>query len=209
MSIYPMLTVESRHILLLLACLLGGSTLACSMATGSDAKAPAPTPYSGVDETADGVTWNPYHAVVRSKILNAFRGLSNHDPAPALDVMADDVNYTFDGEHALGGTRVTRTGVKRWFGRLFRLLPGPFVIRSVDVAGWPWRTRVVTTFEHYAAPEDGGPPYWGAATQVLDLRWGAAVQIHTRVTDMDRLVRTLDALAANGNAEAKAPPIVE
>jgi ketosteroid isomerase-like protein len=101
-------------------------------------------------------TFNPYHAVVRSKILNAFRGLTNHDAAPALAIMAEDVQYTFEGEHALGGTRVTRRGVERWFGRLFRLLPGPFVIRSVEVTGWPWSTRVVTTFEHQVSPPEGG-----------------------------------------------------
>jgi hypothetical protein len=152
--------------------------------------------------------FNPYHAVVRSKILNAFRGLTIHDAAPALSIMAEGVEYTFEGSHALGGTRVTRRGVARWFGRLFRLLPGPFAIRSVQVSGWPWSTQVVTTFEHQVSPPED-PPYWGAGVQTIDVRWGTAVRIRTRVLDMAKLVHTLDAMAAKGNTEASAPPIVE
>jgi ketosteroid isomerase-like protein len=153
-------------------------------------------------------TWNPYHAVVRSKILNAFDGLTHHDAAPALHLMASDVRYRFDGEHALGGTRVTRKGVEKWFGRLFRLLPGAFSIRSVEVSGWPWSTRVMTRFEHEVTPPDG-ESYVASAVQVAELEWGSAVRIRTTVRDMARLVQTLDALAAHGNEEAKAPPILE
>jgi ketosteroid isomerase-like protein len=187
--------------------LLVGLTGACAT-SGRSRTMNADSPAAGVDQTADGTTFNPYHAVVRSKILKAFRGLTNHDAAPALAIMAEDVEYTFEGDHALGGTRVTRQGVERWFGRLFRLLPGPFVIRSVEVSGWPWSTRVVTSFEHQVSPPEG-PGYWGAAVQTIEVRWGTAVRIRTRVLDMDRLVKTLDALAATGTREAKAAPILE
>jgi ketosteroid isomerase-like protein len=159
-----------------------------------------------VDQTEEG-TLNPYHAVVRGKVLTAFEGLSQHDAAPALSLMAEDVEYRFEGAHALGGTRVSRAGVAKWFGRLFRLLPGQFVIREVMVSGWPWSTRVITRFEHYVAPPDA-PPYWGAGVQITDLRWGQAEKIHTYV-DTAKLVQTLSALAAHGEAEATAPPILE
>jgi ketosteroid isomerase-like protein len=160
-----------------------------------------------VDQTSD-VTCNPYHAVVRSKILAAFRGLTRHDPVPALAVMAEDVTYTFDGDHALGGTRVSRRGVARWFERLFRLLPGPFVVRSVEVTGWPWSTAVVTRLEHEITLPDGAT-YWAPAIQTLELRWGSAVRIRTRVLDEAKLVGTLEAMAASGNPEAKAAQILE
>ena len=170
--------------------------------------APPMTPSFKVDQTSDGLTWNPYHAVVRAKVLAAFRGLTDHDVRPALGVMAEDVTYTFDGDHALGGTRVSRAGVERWFGRLLRLLPGPFAIRSVEVTGWPWSTRAVTTFEHQVTPPNG-PAYWAGGTQVVELRWGAAVHIRTRVADMAKLEQTLDAMARSGESEATAPQIVE
>ena len=160
-----------------------------------------------VDQTRDGITFNPYHAVVRGKVLAAFRGLTGHDAAPALALMAEDVTYRFEGDHALGGTRVSRGGVEKWFGRLFRLLPGPFAIRSVEVRGYPWSTRVVTTFAHYVEPP-GAVAYWGSGIQITDLEWGAAKRIHTMV-DTAKLERTLEALSREGVAEAKAGPIEE
>jgi hypothetical protein len=141
-------------------------------------------------------------------VLSAFKGLTAHDPEPALALMAEDVHYTFEGEHALGGQRVTRMGVRKWFGRLFRLSPGAFAIRSVEVSGWPWSTRVVTTFDHYVEPPNGGTPYWGAGIQIAQLEWGSAKTIRTYV-DTKKLSATLDAMALAGIDEAVAPPILE
>jgi len=184
---------------------------ACSAAEAppkSPSGAPSEAELAAVDSTHDGVTLNPYHAIVRGKVLRAFRGLTAHDAAPVLSLMAKDVHYTFEGDgHALSGTRVTRAGVERWFGRLFRLLPGPFVLRSVEVTGYPWSTRVVTTFAHRVDPPNE-PSYMGEGVQIVDLAWGEAKTIHTYV-DTARLVRTLDAMAAAGNAEAHAAPILE
>lgn len=171
-----------------------------------DPRVPTST-LEAVDRTEDGLTLNPYHAVVRGKVLAAFRGLTGHDSAPALALMAEDVHYTFEGAHALGGTRVSRAGVGKWFARLFRLVPGPFSLRSVEVRGFPWDTRVVTTFAHYVEPPNGAP-YWGNGVQIVDLEWGAAKRIHT-IVDTDRLVRTLDAMAERGVTEAHAAPILE
>ncbi|MBK8234211.1 MAG: nuclear transport factor 2 family protein [Deltaproteobacteria bacterium] len=166
----------------------------------------APPPIA-VDQIRDRVHINPYHAVVKRKVLASFRGLTAHDPGPALALMATDVRYTFEGEHALGGTRVSRAGVQKWFTRLLRLLPGQFAIREVRVTGWPWSTRVVTRFEHHVVPPEG-PAYWGPGVQIVDLCWGKATQIHTYV-DTAKLVETLTAMAAAGQAEAMAPPILE
>lgn len=179
------------------------------LAACSGADAPAPrSPSEEVDRTDDGPTLNPYHAVVRGKVLGAFRGLSAHDAGPALDLMADDVTYTFEGEgHALSGTRVSKRGVEKWFGRLFRLLPGAFVVTGVDVSGFPWSTRVVTRFLHRVDPP-GEPTYYGRGVQIVDLAWGKASTIHTYL-DTDRLVRTLDTMAKAGVDEAKAAPILE
>jgi hypothetical protein len=97
--------------------------------------------------------------------------------------------------------------VEKWFERLFRLLPGPFVIRSVEVRGYPSRTRVFTTFAHRVdAPLAAS--YWGSGVQITDLEWGRARRIYTLV-DTARLVATLDAMSAGGVAEAHAAPILE
>lgn len=148
---------------------------------------------------------NPYHAVVRRKVMRAFQGLTDHDAAPALSLMASDVRYSFAGTHALGGTRVSRAGVQTWFARLLRLLPGRFAVRSIEVRGWPWSTQVITRFEHWVEPPDE-PPYWGPGEQTVQLRWGSARTIHTQV-DVSRLEQTLRALAERGVDEAAAAPI--
>lgn len=181
-----------------------------ALASGCATSLPMPplaSPPIAVDQIRDRVHINPYHAVVKRKVLASFRGLTAHDPGPALALMATDVRYTFEGEHALGGTRVSRAGVQKWFTRLLRLLPGQFAIREVRVTGWPWSTRVVTRFEHHVVPPEG-PAYWGPGVQIVDLRWGKATQIHTYV-DTAKLVETLTAMAAAGQAEAMAPPILE
>jgi ketosteroid isomerase-like protein len=216
-----MLTVETSAVTMLSMSrskrprggLLGAAVPAVALAVGTPAcghpaqPGPSTAPGVAVDQVRGPVRLNPYHAVVRRKVVRAFEGLSAHDPGPALALMADDVRYTFEGEHALGGTRVSRDGVGTWFARLFRLLPGQFVLREIDVEGWPWATRVVTCFEHYVEPPDG-PPYWGAGVQLVRLRWGKATRIRTYV-DTARLQQTLLAQAAQGVAEAVAAPILE
>lgn len=92
--------------------------------------------------------------------------------------MAPDVQYTFEGAHSLGGTRVSRAGVEKWFARLLRLLPGKFTLRSVEVA--PWRSTVYTVFEDVVTPQYG-EPYRNHGVQIVELRWGSAVRIHTYV----------------------------
>jgi len=160
-----------------------------------------------LDATRDGFSLDPYRFAVRRKVLRSFAQLSAGDPSAALATMASDVTYTFEGDHALGGTRTTRAAVERWFARLLRLLPGRFTIRSVQVVGWPWRSIVYTVFEDVVTPAYG-PSYRNHGVQVIELRWGSAVRIHTYV-DTDRISRALQILAEHGVAEAAAPPILE
>ena len=167
----------------------------------------APRMSSSVDRTSDPFSLDPFRLVVRAKVLRSFERLSEGDPSAALALMRDDVRYTFEGAHALGGTRVSRAGVERWFGRLLRLLPGRFTIRSVDVVGWPWRATVYVVFEDDVCPAVG-EPYRNQGVQIVELAWGKAVRIHTYV-DTAKVTRALDALAAAGIEEASAAPIAE
>jgi ketosteroid isomerase-like protein len=160
-----------------------------------------------VDSTHAGFSLNVFKSIVRGKVLRSFEQLSRGDPSVALALMSPEVEYTFEGAHALGGTRTTRLGVEKWFGRLLRLLPGRFTIRRVEVAGWPWRATVYTTFEDAVSPAYG-PPYRNRGVQIAELAWGKAVRIHTFV-DTARIEGALRALAAHGVAEAAAPPILE
>ena len=160
-----------------------------------------------VDETNDGFSLDVYRNVVRGKVIDSFAHLSDGDPSRALKLMAPDVEYTFEGAHALGGTRVSRAGVEKWFGRLLRLLPGKFTLRSVEVVGGPWRSTVYTVFEDLVAPQYG-EPYRNHGVQRVELRWGSAVRIHTYV-DTAKVEHALRVLAEHGIAEAAASPIDE
>lgn len=148
-----------------------------------------------------------WHALVRRQMTLVYEALSRGDARPALARMAQDVEYAFPGDHALGGTRTSRAGVARWFARFFRLVPGPFVIEDMQVSGPPWATRVVTIFEHEVSiPGEG--TYRGPAIQIAEFRWFRAVRLRTSV-DAARLTRMLAALAHHGVDEAGAPPIVD
>jgi ketosteroid isomerase-like protein len=157
------------------------------------------------DHTDGAWTLNPYHAVVRRKVLSAFSAMNRRDFEVALGLMAEDVHYCFEGEHALGGERFTRAGVRRWFDRLWRLLHSDFHVYSVAVTGFPWDTTVVVRFADHARPAVGAP-YVNHGVQVSRLRWGKVVDVYTAV-DAQKLATVLAAMAVAGVAEAAAPPI--
>ncbi len=159
------------------------------------------------NSTSDGFSLNVYRNTVRSRVIRAFERLSERDASAALGLMADDVHYWFSGHHALGGERVTKRGVEKWFDRLFRLFRSHFVVRSVEVAGWPWDTTITTVFEDHVEPPVGRP-YVNQCVQVTKLRWGKAVKIRTYV-DTGRVEAVLAEMSASGIAEAAAPPILE
>jgi ketosteroid isomerase-like protein len=185
--------------------------LACGACAGGTKPMQAQTPASQVDSTNDGFSLNVYRNVVRGKVIAAFDAMNARDAGPALALMADDVHYRFEGDHALGGERFSKRAVETWFGRLFRLVPSRFVVLSVEVAGWPWSSTVTTVFEDHVTPRAAGldgDPYVNRGVQVIRLRWGKAVDIQTTV-DTTKLVCLLDGLAARGIAEAAAPPITD
>ena len=159
------------------------------------------------DATDDGFSVDVYRNIVRSRVLNAFDALNRQDAQPALQLMSDDVRYTFEGQHALGGTRQSRAGVERWFKRLFSLLPSRFTLRSVEVAGWPWRSTAYVVFEDAVTPVVG-EPYRNQGVQVIELEWGKAVAIHTYV-DTAKIEHALKRLADAGVGEATASPITD
>ena len=109
MSTYSLVAAALLTLPLLAACSAAERPARAPADARARTRAPTAAELDAVDATHDGVTLNPYHAIVRGKVLRAFRGLTAHDPAPALATMANDVHYTFEGEgHALAGTRVTR-----------------------------------------------------------------------------------------------------
>jgi ketosteroid isomerase-like protein len=160
-----------------------------------------------IDSTTDGFSLDPWRAIVRAKVIEGFARLSAGDPTYVLGLMADDVEYTFEGRHALGGTRVTKRGVERWFTRLLRLIPGTFTLRSVELRGGPAACTVYTVFEDVVTPLVGAP-YRNHGVQVAELRWGKVVRVHTYV-DTALVEAALSAMRDAGVEEAGAAPITD
>lgn len=153
-------------------------------------------------------TLNPFHAIVKHRVRASFAALSQQDAGPALALMDERVVYTFDApdrRHALAGTRHSKQGVRRWFERLFALLPGQFTVHQVQVQGWPWHATVKVVFEDYVTPQVG-EPYVNQGWQEVELRWASAVRIHTHV-ETAKVERALAELARHGVAQAQATPI--
>jgi ketosteroid isomerase-like protein len=164
-------------------------------------------PGEPVDDTRDGFAIDPWRAIVRAKVIEGFARLSVGDPSYVLGLMSDDVEYTFEGRHALGGTRVSKRGVERWFARLLHLLPGKFTLRSVELRGGPSACTVYTVFEDQVTPLVGAP-YRNHGVQVAELRWGKVVRVHTYV-DTALVESALNTIRDAGVEEASAAPITD
>jgi len=177
-------------------------------ACGAPATALRPShPFDQVDSTNDGFSANVYKNIVRARVIESFERLGGGDASKALALMADDVHYRFEGNHALGGERVSKQGVEKWFGRLLRLFRSHFVMRSVEVKGGPWRSTVYAVFDDHVSPVKG-TPYVNHCVQIIELRWGKAIRVRTYL-DTARIEAALQEMARAGIGEAAAAPIVE
>lgn len=147
-----------------------------------------------------------YRMIVRGRVRRVFDRINAGDYLPMVDGLADDFVYVFHGRHALGGRRVSREAMLRWWERTLRLLPGArFDIQDVLVAGGPWRTRVATrAFVSGDLPD--GSRYENTVFQFLTLRWGRVTEVET-VEDLQVLERALALVAASGVDEALSAPI--
>lgn len=149
-----------------------------------------------------------YKRVVRARLRSIFDRINEGDYRAMIDGLAPEFVYDFHGDHALGGRRTTRDGMERWWQRMLRLLPGiRFEVRDILVDGAPWRTRVAVR-SHVAGGLPDGSSYRNTVLQFLTLRWGKVTSVET-LEDTQVLQRTLTCLAATGQSEAAADPIVD
>ncbi|MGA2292391.1 nuclear transport factor 2 family protein [Bradyrhizobium sp.] len=147
-----------------------------------------------------------YHAIVRRKLRHVFSSLCQGNFEPGLDGLASRFDHVFSGTHALGGTRHTKAGMRRWFARLFLLFPKlDFTIKHIAVCGPPWNTCAMVEWQDTATPADG-VPYFNDGTHFLRLRWGKVVSLHAYL-DTQVVADTCRRLAEWGLADAAAPPI--
>ena len=149
-----------------------------------------------------------YDRFVRQTLVEAFDGLSHGKAEAVTDKFTPDVEHYFVGEHALSGKRTTFASARRWYERLYTLFPDiVFTVKRVDVQGPPWATLATVEWSETNTGTDGVRTS-NEGVNVIEIRWGKVRRVRI-YTDTERLTRTLARLAAAGNAEALAAPIVD
>jgi ketosteroid isomerase-like protein len=142
-----------------------------------------------------------YRRIVEANVRKAWGRLAAGDYDYVLDQFAGEFEYSFAGDHALGGTRHSREAMTGWFERLFELFPGiRFELVDVLVKGWPWRTKAVALID--VRTNVAGEPYRNEVAQTIELRWGKITRIHT-LEDTQKLDRALRRLAEAGVPQAE------
>lgn len=148
-----------------------------------------------------------YRAIVRKRIRALFDAVNRGDAEPVLQAFASQFEHSFLGDTALGGSRTTLASTRRWYERLYRLLPDiRFELRRIGVSGAPWNTLVLVEWDETNSA--GGVLTANRGVHVLHLKWGQATRLII-CPDTVGLKATLERLALAGNAEAKAAPIVD
>jgi ketosteroid isomerase-like protein len=147
-----------------------------------------------------------YHRVVTGQVRKLFDAVNGGNAEPLLRAFAPTFEHRLIGETALGGTRRTLTSTRRWYERLYRLLPDiKFDLRRIAVSGAPWNTIVIVEWNETNSGTDGVRTY-ATGAHVLHLRWGRATKLLI-CPDTTALKATLERLGRAGNLEALAPPI--
>ncbi len=86
-----------------------------------------------------------YRFMEKRKVLSLFAEANRGHWLAIVNSLAPRFEYRFVGDTPLGGTRTTHAAMRRWFERVYRLLPSSqFVPLQVVVQGLPWKTTIMT-----------------------------------------------------------------
>jgi hypothetical protein len=130
------------------------------------------------------------------------------DAEPVLRAFAPHFEHAFLADHSLGGSRRTLSATRRWYERLYRLLPDiHFDLHNIAVSGGPWNTIVIVDWEETNSGTDHVRTY-NRGIHVVQLRWGQATRLMI-CPDTIGLKATLDRLNAAGASEASSAPITQ
>jgi ketosteroid isomerase-like protein len=145
---------------------------------------------------------------VERNVRATFRRVGQRDYETLLEQTAPSVFHVFPGDHALGGTRHTREGLRRWFERLFLLFPElHFEVKEVIVRGLPWNATIMVQWENRGSARDG-QSYANQGAHVLRLQRGRVIYLHEYL-DSQRVAEVCRRLARQGVSEAAAEPVAD
>lgn len=147
-----------------------------------------------------------YHFIVKQKLRRAFANINAGRYECIVPQFAAKHRHVMYGEHALAGERNCIASTTQWYARLQRLLPDlRFNVEAVAVAGWPWHTVAMVSWnDHFTLPD--GSPGNNQGVHVFTLAWGRVISLAVHC-DTARLAGYLSSSAVLGITEAGAGPI--
>lgn len=148
-----------------------------------------------------------YHSIVKTIARKNFLRVNNKDFDALLKDCAPDIHHRFGGNHALGGERHDREALRQWFARLGRIGTTLKInVHDIWVKGMPWNTTIIIRWSATQEMPDKSP-YLNRGVHIVRMAWGKIVDIDAN-EDSQIVAESLKVLAAHGNAEALAAPIV-
>jgi len=82
-----------------------------------------------------------YSYVVKRLVRQSFENVNNHNYDELLKAVAPHVHHRFAGAHSIGGERHDKEAMRRWLGRVGRVLPNLHIkVNDIWVKGGPWHT---------------------------------------------------------------------
>ena len=148
-----------------------------------------------------------YSYIVEKRIRQTFDHVNNHRWDEAVEAVAPNIHHRVSGIHALGGERVGKEAVRKWFERLGHVLPNLHIkVNKIWVKGWPWDTTVFVQWDGKATLLNGSS-YINRGLHVFTLRWGKVFALE-EFQDSQAAAFGLDVQAASGLKEAAAEQIV-
>tara|TARA_A100001015_G_C14862114_1_gene660806 strand:- start:208 stop:657 length:450 start_codon:yes stop_codon:yes gene_type:complete len=147
-----------------------------------------------------------YHNIIKHKIKSNFKALSEGNYTALLDTVHDNVEHQFLGDSPIGGKRISKEKLTRWFERVYRLFPVlKFNIKNIFVSGMPWNTKVAIEWEADVTPAIGDQ-YINTGVHIINIRWGNAVKI-AAYENADLVAQACKFMCDNGIEEASADQI--
>lgn len=148
-----------------------------------------------------------YHRLIERKIRALLDAVNSGDIEPVIAGFSRKFEHAYLGEHAIGGARHTVEATRRWYERLFRLLPDiRFTVEKITVRGMPWSTIAIVEWRESNFGADGVETS-ARGVHIASIRWGKITRLLI-LSETHLLMKTLERLSANGFPEADAKPIV-
>ena len=149
-----------------------------------------------------------YSYVVERLVRQSFENVNKHNYDELLKAVAPNVHHRFAGAHSIGGERHDKEAMRRWLGRVGRVLPNLHItVNDIWVKGGPWHTKVFVQWDATATLLNGDPSYFNRGFHVITMRWGKVYSLDV-FEDSQEVARGLAIQAEIGLKEAIAEQIV-